>query len=525
MRTFRCNVCEQILFFENSLCTRCGSSLAFLPDVRVLAAVVESGDGEVCLGEGSTRYRHCKNRLEHGNCNWAVSLDDGAELCECCRLNEIIPDLQAERALELWARLEVAKRRLLYTVHDLGLSVAEDPTRKLAPLRFRFMADQPEAQERVHTGHQDGVITINIAEADHAHREKVREEMGEGYRTLLGHFRHESGHLFWDRLIASDDTRLQRFRQLFGDERADYGKALAAHYEKGPGPCPEEFVSSYATMHPWEDWAETWAHYLHLVDTLETAGEYGMKLWQEPGQARPHRIVEPGRVDRRDFDELVAAWTSLTVALNSLSRSMGQPDAYPFALSEVVVEKLRFVHEVVSDAADPEAAAKAATPAETAPNESVSATPSPRTSLAAATLLVLGVACEHTVEGARQDAEQVETLVTEEAARAARSIEIDTVNFERKAGAALADLDAKLENLQRKASAAGAALKEDTARQIDALQEERNELAGRIDEARASTGDEWEAFKRSLDASMAKLGRDADRLLDELGDDVRESTK
>lgn len=349
MRTYRCDACGQILYFENTRCVSCDSTLAFLPDERVLAAVVEDEQGNLRRAKESTfRYRHCQNRIDHAACNWATRSEQDDALCECCRLNEVIPDLSEPRAVELWRRLEAAKRRLLYTLHDLGLSVAEQGS--APPLRFRFMADSPEAEEPIHTGHAAGVITINIAEADDSHREKIREQLGESYRTLLGHFRHESGHLFWDRLVAPDASELARFRQRFGDERADYAAALAAHYEKGPATCPDGFVSAYATMHPWEDWAETWAHYLHLVDTLETSAEYGLTLWKEPRPAGVPHIVRPGRSDHRDFDELIAAWRALSVAMNSLSRSMGQRDACPFALTNGAIEKLRHVHNVIERA-------------------------------------------------------------------------------------------------------------------------------------------------------------------------------
>jgi hypothetical protein len=219
------------------------------------------------------------------------------------------------------------------------------------------MADRLAPGGHVHTGHAAGVITINIAEADDAHREQVREQLGEDYRTVLGHLRHESGHYFFDRLVASESGRLERFRQLFGDERADYAAALAAHYDQGPALVRDGFVSAYATMHPAEDWAETWAHYLHMVDTLETAGEYGLSLWSEARPIGTPRAVQPGGGAANYFHELISTWNALTVALNSLSRSMGLHDAYPFALSQGVVDKLRYVHEAIEHATEASAPA------------------------------------------------------------------------------------------------------------------------------------------------------------------------
>ncbi len=194
----------------------------------------------------------------------------------------------------------------------------------------------------VTTGHADGVITLDVAESDDAHREALREQLGEPYRTVLGHFRHEVGHYYWPLLVPEGSAR-ERCRELFGDEREDYGAALDRHYETGPPPdWAQRFVSAYATMHPWEDWAETFAHYLHIWDTLQTAGAFGVRV----GADRPG----PGA---GDFRGLLDDWLPLTYALNALSRSMGRDDLYPFVLPAPVVDKLGFVHERVTAARHP----------------------------------------------------------------------------------------------------------------------------------------------------------------------------
>jgi hypothetical protein len=213
-------------------------------------------------------------------------------------------------------------------------------------LGFAFKGDGDDG-EKVTTGHADGLVTINIAEADNSTRERLRENLHETYRTLLGHFRHEVGHYYWSRLIDGG-AALEPFRALFGDERADYGEAMKRHYEAGaPGDWQMHHVSAYATMHPWEDWAETWAHYCHIVDTLETARGYGLALRPAPvGGATVDHVVAR-RLDFDDFDDLIAAWVPLTLALNSLNRSMGLADLYPFVLSTDAVAKLRFVHDVI----------------------------------------------------------------------------------------------------------------------------------------------------------------------------------
>jgi hypothetical protein len=198
------------------------------------------------------------------------------------------------------------------------------------------------------TGHDNGLITLNIAEADPAFREKVREQMHEPYRTVLGHFRHESGHYYFDRLIVGSKW-MEPFRALFGDERADYAESLQRHYDNGPPEdWNERFISSYASSHPWEDWAESWAHYLHMIDTLDTAFACGMML--RPKRAdEPQLVLEEQPLRSASFKDMMADWFALTYVLNSLNRSVGMPDAYPFTLSSKVIEKLEFIHRVILD--------------------------------------------------------------------------------------------------------------------------------------------------------------------------------
>jgi hypothetical protein len=354
MKIFSCAVCGQTLFFENSQCTKCGHALAFLPE-RALLSAVEPVPGATGLfvalapAAKGERYRQCGNQIDHAACNWAVAEADDHRYCRACRLNEVIPNLADPQALTAWVTLEIAKRRLVYTLIGLGLPLESRIELPDSGLAFRFLRDEP-GTEKVFTGHTDGLITINVAEADTPFREKTRQELGETYRTLLGHFRHEIGHYYWDRLISRSQWR-GRFRELFGDESADYAEAVNAHYQRGaPSDWPLRFVSSYASMHPWEDWAESWAHYLHMVDTLDTARSFGLALRPKPegGARRPESQTR--RLDFDDFDDLMGAWVPLTIALNSLNRSMGLGDLYPFVLSIPAVAKLRFVHEVVEAA-------------------------------------------------------------------------------------------------------------------------------------------------------------------------------
>jgi hypothetical protein len=352
MKIFHCNHCGRPVFFENTTCVRCGSLLAYLPDLAAVGSLDSAEEGLWrSPAHDGRRYRLCLNYRDWDVCNWAVASDDPNGLCRSCRLTRTVPDRQNAAHRAAWYRLEVAKRRLVYTLMNLRLPVVSKIDDPESGLVFDFLSDDAEPTP-VMTGHLNGVISINVAEADDAERERRRVALHEPYRTLLGHLRHESGHYYWDRLLAARD-RLARFRELFGDEQRDYGQALQAHYEAGPpGDWPERFVTAYASAHPWEDWAETWAHYLHMTDTLETAAACGLKL-------KPLRTGEPrlddvppsaGRVGGR-FDRLIDSWFAITYVLNNLNRGMGLPDAYPFVLSAAAIEKLRFVHDTIDDAA------------------------------------------------------------------------------------------------------------------------------------------------------------------------------
>lgn len=347
MKIFTCQNCGHLLHFENTVCMSCGMTLGFLPGPMTLSALEFREDHWIASADGGT-WRQCANLSEAG-CNWMVPAD-GTVFCPSCTLNRTIPDLNAPGNEERWRELETAKRRLVYALRRLGLpltSHTEDADRGLA---FDFLAD-PSPDQPVLTGHDDGLITINVAEADSAEREKRRVQLGEPYRTLLGHLRHEVGHYYWDVLVR-DGGRIDACREVFGDESVSYADALQTHYQNGAPPDWNlSFVSAYATMHPWEDFAETWTHYLHMVDTLDTAGSFGLAVDPNVTDEGTDVIVTFDPYRTKDFDRLVSAWIPLTVAMNSLNRSMGQPDVYPFALSQPAIDKLRFIHNLVREAA------------------------------------------------------------------------------------------------------------------------------------------------------------------------------
>ncbi len=344
MQLFHCSHCHNLVYFENHQCVSCGHALAYLPDHRLMASLEPADDLWTTPAAPGQKYRLCANYTEKHICNWAIPAEADGDLCESCRLTRVIPDLSLPVWHTAWYHLEIAKRRLVYELIALNLPVVPKGADPVHGLAFEFLADPVAADASpVLTGHKDGVITIALAEADDAEREKRRLQLHEPSRTLLGHFRHEIGHYYWDRLIR-DGGRLEEFRALFGDERADYATALQKHYADGaPAEWPASFITAYASAHPWEDWAETWAHYLHMVDALETAEASGVKI----------SALVSGIGRGEDFDTQVQRWHALTHMLNNLNRSLGHRDAYPFVLSPSAIEKMRFVEKVIATANTP----------------------------------------------------------------------------------------------------------------------------------------------------------------------------
>lgn len=325
MKNFIC-ACGNTLYFENTVCLQCEKFVGFDPVIMLMVPAAKSPDSELPL--------LCQNAIDYSVCNW-LAQDGNSTYCISCSLNETIPNLMEPNRRHWWQSLENAKRRLVYSMLRLRLPIVgkdKDPQ----GLAFQFIEDQrtnPEvSEELVTTGHLNGLITINIAEADLVNRAITRQYTGELYRTLLGHFRHESGHYYYNILICNDDL-LAQFRQLFGDETVSYDAALSKYYtNKNNIPLDPDMISHYAQSHPLEDWAEVWAHYLHMIDTLETAKDYGL---------------HQGSIRFDDFVETLSKWSELTLLLNSLNRSMGLEDAYPFVLSELTLRKLRFVHDLI----------------------------------------------------------------------------------------------------------------------------------------------------------------------------------
>jgi hypothetical protein len=345
MRHYQC-ACGNILFFDNSTCLKCGTLVGYDP----------AGDQMTTLTSDSL-FQLCANGVQHAVCNWVVPRGGTRTLCASCLLNRTIPDLSVQGNLDAWHKIEVAKRRILYTLWRLGLAPAsklEDPAKGLA---FDFLRPTPD--EPVLTGHEYGLITLNVDEAEDLEREKRKEALGESYRTLIGHFRHEVAHYYWDRFFLGrpdDDPKLSAFREVFGDEREDYRAALQRHYSEGPvATAPGTYISNYASVHPWEDWAETWAHYMHMIDGAETARSFGLRGDLVPMPFTPFptdAVTLPDQLDwpegeKEEFLTLLRDWAKLSPAINEIVASLGHPAFYPFVFSDSIIRKFFFVHHFV----------------------------------------------------------------------------------------------------------------------------------------------------------------------------------
>lgn len=340
MRDFTCPNCGQRLTFENSICLNCRSKLGFSIDDRALLVIVPGPESEHAGAVDESQYRLCAN-LHVAECNWLVKKGPVAALCTSCALTRTRPNDGDRKALAAFADAERAKRRLIFELAELKLPIvgrAQDPEFGLA---FDLLSSETET---VSTGHHNGVITLDLAEGDDVHREQLRIALSEPYRTLLGHFRHEIGHYYFYRLVGGSAEQTARFVELFGDPTTDYQSALDRHYSQGaPAGWERDYVSSYASMHPAEDWAETFAHYLHIRDALDTSAAFG---FAPAGATFDRRVLGPS-----GFDTIIEMWLPLSWALNMVNRSMGREDLYPFVLPHAVLEKMRFIHTVIDEMA------------------------------------------------------------------------------------------------------------------------------------------------------------------------------
>ncbi|MBM9462754.1 putative zinc-binding metallopeptidase [Aeromicrobium sp. YIM 150415] len=326
MRAFTCRVCDSALYFENSVCVTCGSQLGFSRAERAIVPL--SADDGTYTDASGLRWTRCAN-LGLSGCTWLTEDPEG--LCFSCSLTRIRPNDADLAGLSAFGIAEQAKRRLIVELDDLGLPIIPrqaDPENGLA---FDLLSS---TNEEVTIGHADGVITIDLAEGNDAYRERLREQLDEPYRTMLGHFRHEIGH-YYEPILIDDDELRARYRELFGDERADYQAEIDRHYAQGPPEdWPERYISAYATMHPFEDFAETFAHVLHITDSVDTASAYGL-VTVDPSAFTVFR------------DLVTGVWIPLSTALNQINQSMGKEPLYPFVLAPGVLDKLEFVASLI----------------------------------------------------------------------------------------------------------------------------------------------------------------------------------
>jgi hypothetical protein len=325
MKAYRCRVCGNPLYFENSVCVSCGTALGYSRGERAIVPV--DADGVYVDAEGWI-WHVCRN-LSLSGCTWLARLEGGQ--CESCDLTRTRPNDADAAGIRNFPVAERAKRHLLSDLDALGFPVVGKTTDAANGLAFDLLSS---TAADVMIAHADGVITIDLAEGDDSHRERVRRQLDEPYRTMLGHFRHEVGHYFEWQLVeqGGDEARHARARDLFGDETTDYAASVERHYAEGPpSDWPEHYISAYATMHPYEDFAETWAHYLHICDTIETAVESGL-------------VAPVELVGRERFRDLVTeVWMPLARALNLVNRSLGKDDLYPFVIAPRVLDKLDYI--------------------------------------------------------------------------------------------------------------------------------------------------------------------------------------
>lgn len=341
MRRFSCR-CGSRVFFHSRRCLACETDLGFDPQSLTVLSM-EAADHKRYLGADGRYYRYCDNGEHYGVCNWLVPEGENHPLCFACRFNRTVPNQELPGNRQRWEKLEEGKKRLFYSLLQLGLPLVDgwrDPENGLLIDFIEDQRSQPEvfAETFVTTGYLGGIITINALEADDPLREAVRYQMNESYRTIVGHLRHEAGHYFWARVQADDELQ-EQFRALYGDEGINYQQALENYHASGPSAgWQKKYISAYASAHPMEDWAESWAHYLHIHDALDTAAADG--------------LVAPGP-GNQSMAERVVNWQRLSVSLNEVNRSLGVGDAYPFVITPAVEDKLAFVDRVVRRIAAP----------------------------------------------------------------------------------------------------------------------------------------------------------------------------
>ena len=336
MKRFNC-YCGNSVFFEQTNCDRCGKTLGF--DFNSMKMIPLSKNGSLLIDSASKKtYKKCTNWTEFNVCNWVLEDSSKNDLCFACQFNRVIPNQSADNAPVnnlRWLRLEKAKKRLIFSLARIGLPLKNGWGSSVEGLLFDFVESMGD--KVVTTGYSDGIITINSLEADHVARVSAKYALNERYRTIIGHLRHETGHYYLDKFDLPPNLKKileDNFGNLFNKNLSEYNEALQSYYKNGPAENWEEnYISAYASAHPIEDWAESWSHYLLIMDTLETLQEEG---------------YFDDCIDKMNITEKLEKWRSLSSSLNQITRSLGMQDAYPFTLGKKVSEKIACVSKFIA---------------------------------------------------------------------------------------------------------------------------------------------------------------------------------
>lgn len=349
MWAFRCPHCGSAVAFEDQQCLSCGTEVAFHKPWMQIALAPAAG---TTTGIDDAQWSRCAHW--DAGCNWLVAADDPTGICYADGFVRTGPDPADAEANKELASTRKSLRQLIFQLLDLNLplkSFHEHPR----GLAFDLLSSRSLGHPVI-IGHSNGVITIDLAESLELYRERQRIILDEPYRTMLGHMRHEVGH-YYEMILISDGSLVDQARMYFGDERADYQQALARYYAGDVPPnWREDYISHYATAHPFEDWAETFAHYLHITCTLGTIADSGLVLSAQRVHFDLDADIDPSTSYREsDITRLVHDWEVLSGVLNRVNHAMGEDDLYPFRLTLPVVAKLGFVqHVALTAAANPE---------------------------------------------------------------------------------------------------------------------------------------------------------------------------
>lgn len=339
MHVFHCDRCGAILPFDAATCGSCDAIIGYVGDDRRLRVLSPTADPAVFRLDGADQLVwHCLNAA--WGCNWTVPNEADNTWCRSCQLTRGRPDVGRPDAVAAWVEAEAAKRRLVHQLDGVGLPIVVRSDANPDGLAFDLVHLPGEGGI---TGHLDGVVTLDLTETDEVHRDDLRRRLGEPFRTVIGHLRHEVGHHYWGYLVQPGDG-LDEFHDLFGDPELDYAAAIDQYYATATADWDAtRFISSYATSHPHEDWAETWAHYLHITDALDTAVAHDLVPPDSAG------LLIGDHVGALEFGEILDAWRPINRAVSAVAATLGTPPPYPFEPSGRVIDKLSFVHRRLRD--------------------------------------------------------------------------------------------------------------------------------------------------------------------------------